>query len=119
MTSISIDREGGRWRENRHAPAPVPQSSLTSRNRNGPSEFHVIGSLRGFDISPLLPRIQVPTLLINGAHDEATDDTVRPFFELIPGKVKWRTLGNSAHMAHVEERGAYVECVRGFLGGKS
>ncbi|KAI9657538.1 MAG: hypothetical protein M1831_004154 [Alyxoria varia] len=97
----------------------LKEDPTTYLTMNGPSEFHVIGSLRNFDIRPLLPRIAVPTLLINGAHDEATDETVRPFFELIPGKVKWRTLGNSAHMAHLEERGVYIETVGGFLGVRS
>jgi len=39
---------------------------------NGPSEFHVIGSLRGWDITPRLGGIDVPVLVISGEHDEAT-----------------------------------------------
>jgi pimeloyl-ACP methyl ester carboxylesterase len=39
---------------------------------NGPSEFHVVGSRRGWDLTDRLGEIQVPTLLLSGAHDEAT-----------------------------------------------
>src|SRR5262249_46151709 len=39
---------------------------------NGPSEFHVIGSLKTWDITERLPEIEVPALLVSGRHDEAT-----------------------------------------------
>jgi proline-specific peptidase len=39
---------------------------------NGPSEFHVIGTLRDWDITPQLGRIEVPTLLFCGRYDEVT-----------------------------------------------
>src|SRR5262249_15080682 len=39
---------------------------------NGPSEFHCIGSLRTWDITDQLHEIDVPTLLVSGAFDEAT-----------------------------------------------
>ena len=39
---------------------------------NGPSEFHVIGSLREWNITDRLGEIDVPTLLVSGGYDEAT-----------------------------------------------
>lgn len=33
-------------------------------------------------------KISVPTLLLNGAYDEAADSVIYPFFKLIP-HVKW------------------------------
>src|SRR5260221_11542042 len=39
---------------------------------NGPSEFHVIGTLKNWDVRHRLPEIKVPTLVTSGQHDEAT-----------------------------------------------
>jgi L-proline amide hydrolase len=37
---------------------------------NGPSEFHVIGSIRDWQAADRLPEISVPVLLVSGRHDE-------------------------------------------------
>ena len=52
---------------------------------NGPSEFHVIGPLKDFDIEADLTRIQVPTLLFCGEFDEVTPATVQRAHWAIPG----------------------------------
>ena len=46
---------------------------------NGPSEFHVLGSLKNWSIIDRLHLIEAPTLLISGRHDEATPATVQPY----------------------------------------
>ena len=81
---------------------------------NGPTEFHVIGSLRDWSVIERLARIQVPTLLISGRHDEATPACVQPFDRLIPN-ARWRIFENSSHMPHVEEREACMATVAIFL----
>jgi L-proline amide hydrolase len=81
---------------------------------NGPTEFHVIGSMRNWSIIERLPRIQVPTLLISGRFDEATPATVQPFADGI-GDVQWQIFEHSSHMPHVEEREACMACVAAFL----
>lgn len=81
---------------------------------NGPTEFHVIGSLRDWSVIERLARIQVPTLLISGRHDEATPACVEPFDRLIPD-ARWRIFENSSHMPHVEEREACMATVAIFL----
>ena len=81
---------------------------------NGPSEFHVIGSLKGWTIEDRLDRIAVPTLLISGAHDEAPEACVRPYASRIPD-VRWRVFAESSHMPHVEEREATMAEVAAFL----
>lgn len=81
---------------------------------NGPTEFHVIGSLRDWSVIDHLPRIQVPTLLISGRHDEATPACVEPFDRLIPD-ARWRIFEHSSHMPHVEEREACMATVAVFL----
>ncbi|MHA4968331.1 proline iminopeptidase-family hydrolase [Pseudomonas extremorientalis] len=81
---------------------------------NGPTEFHVIGSMRDWTIIDRLPRIQVPTLLISGRSDEATPATVQPFADGI-ANVQWQIFEASSHMPHVEEREACMACVAAFL----
>lgn len=61
-----------------------------------------------------LHKIHVPTLLLNGTEDEAQDVAMRPFFENID-KVKWITMDNASHFAHVDRREEYMQHVLSFL----
>ena len=84
------------------------------RAMNGPTEFHVVGSLRNWSIEDRLHRVAVPTLVINGRYDEATDDTIAPFLESIP-EVQHHRFEESSHMPHWEERSSYMNVVSEFL----
>ncbi|TMV82890.1 alpha/beta fold hydrolase, partial [Thioclava sp. BHET1] len=81
---------------------------------NGPTEFHVIGTMRDWTIIDRLSAIEVPVLLISGRHDEATPAVVQPFADEIPN-VRWIIFEASSHMPHVEEREACMSAVSGFL----
>lgn len=81
---------------------------------NGPSEFHVTGTLRDFSAVEQARNIKASTLLINGRYDEAQDICVEPFFRNID-KVKWLTLENSSHLPMLEETERYIELIGGFL----
>ncbi|KAL8993436.1 MAG: hypothetical protein Q9169_006353 [Polycauliona sp. 2 TL-2023] len=81
---------------------------------NGPSEFHVNGTLKTFDIRKELHKIKVPTLLLNGRYDEAQDDVVEPFFQEIE-KVKWYRFAESSHTPQLEEREEFMKVVARFL----
>ncbi len=81
---------------------------------NGPSEFHVVGSLRDWSIVDRVDRITAPTLLVSGRYDEATTETVQPFFEGIPD-VAWTVFAESSHMPHVEEARGFNSVLTGFL----
>ena len=83
---------------------------------NGPSEFHVIGTMRDWTIVDRLHAIDVPVLLISGRHDEATPATVQPFADEIPD-VRWTIFEESSHMPHVEEKEACLAAVADFLDG--
>jgi len=61
-----------------------------------------------------LSKIKVPTLLLNGAEDEAQDVAMQPFFEHIE-KVKWITLDNAAHFCHVDQRKKFMKHLENFL----
>ncbi|WP_413206401.1 proline iminopeptidase-family hydrolase [Rhodospirillum sp. A1_3_36] len=81
---------------------------------NGPTEFHVIGSLRDWSVIDRLHQIEAPTLLISGRHDEATPAVVQPFADNIPN-TRWVIFEDSSHMPHVEERDACMRTVAAFL----
>lgn len=94
--------------------AAIAEDPTVYHTMNGPSEFHVIGTLKTWDIVDMVHNIQVPTLVISGRYDEATPDTVRPYAEGIPN-ARWQIFENSSHMPHVEERHAYMQLVEEFL----
>jgi len=81
---------------------------------NGPSEFHVVGTIRDWDITERLGEIAVPTLLVSGRHDEATPRIVGEIHERIPG-AEWILFEDSSHMPHVEEPEAFLDAVGSFL----
>ena len=81
---------------------------------NGPSEFHVVGSLKTWDITDRLPEITTPTLLVSGRHDEATPLIVGEIHERIRG-AQWVLFEESSHMPHVKEPDAFLDAVESFL----
>ncbi|MEP7091418.1 MAG: proline iminopeptidase-family hydrolase [Nocardioidaceae bacterium] len=84
------------------------------RTMNGPSEFHVIGTLRDWSVVDRVHAITAPTLLVNGFHDEATPATMQPFMDAIPD-CRWETFADSSHMPHVEEEPRFLSVVGDFL----
>ncbi len=81
---------------------------------NGPTEFHVIGTMKAWSIIDRLPLIQAPTLLLSGRYDEAAPEVVQPFKDHIAG-AEWVIFEQSSHMPHVEERAACMAAVAAFL----
>lgn len=81
---------------------------------NGPSEFHVIGTLKNWTIIKRLGEIRVPALVIGGRFDEATPLITETVHRGIPGS-EWVIFENSSHMPHVEETGRYLEVLEQFL----
>ncbi|KAF5336343.1 hypothetical protein D9611_006735 [Ephemerocybe angulata] len=80
----------------------------------GTGQFTVNGSLRNWSIIADIPKIRVPTLVTNGAYDEASDATVAPWARHLPHG-KWVKFANSSHMAHYEERTKFMKVIKGFL----
>jgi proline-specific peptidase len=81
---------------------------------NGPSEFHVIGTLKNWSIVDRLGEIRVPTLLLSGRYDEATPAVVETIHRGIPGS-EWVIFENSSHMPHLEEPKRYIQVLSDFL----
>jgi L-proline amide hydrolase len=83
---------------------------------NGPSEFHVIGPLKDFDIIDQLAAIECPVLLFCGESDEVTPATVRQAHQAIPGS-RFEVLPGCSHMAQAERPDLALGLVRGWLAG--
>ncbi len=81
---------------------------------NGPSEFHVVGRLKDWDITARLGEIRAPTLVLSGRYDEATPLIAQTVQQGIPG-AQWVLFEESSHMPHVEETGHYLQVVDEFL----
>ncbi|WP_380283501.1 proline iminopeptidase-family hydrolase [Kitasatospora purpeofusca] len=83
---------------------------------NGPSEFHVVGTLKDWSVVDCLPEIDVPTLLVTGRYDEATPVTAQPYFDLIPD-VRWEVFEESSHVPNLEEPERFLAVLLEFLKG--
>jgi L-proline amide hydrolase len=81
---------------------------------NGPSEFHVIGSLKSWDVTPRLPGITAPVLIVSGEHDEATPAVVQPSVDAIPG-ARWELIAGASHTPHLEQPDVFLPLVEEFL----
>jgi L-proline amide hydrolase len=94
--------------------AAITDDPTVYHTMNGPSEFHVVGTLKHWSVVERLHNITVPTLLISGRYDEATLACVSPYLHGI-ADVRWHIFGNSSHMPHVEEKDACLALVAAFL----
>ncbi len=80
----------------------------------GPSEFTILGNLRGWDASENLHRVTMPVLWTCGRYDEALPDTVRQFSRLTP-RGRCVVFEESAHMTMLDEPDLYVTAIREFI----
>jgi len=80
----------------------------------GPSEFHVTGTLKDWDIVNRLGEIHVPTLVMGGRYDEATPAITETVHRGIPGS-EWVIFETSSHMPHLEETERYMQVLTNFL----
>jgi L-proline amide hydrolase len=94
--------------------AQLARDPTVYHTMNGPSEFHVIGTLRSWDITPRLGEVRVPALVISGEHDEATPAVVRPLVEALPD-VRWELFVGASHSTHLEQPERFLQLVARFL----
>lgn len=81
---------------------------------NGPSEFHVIGVIKDWDVTARLGEINAPALITSGRYDEATPWIAETVQKGIRGS-KWVVFEESAHLAHAEEPERYMAVLADFL----
>ncbi|HEY4307451.1 MAG TPA: proline iminopeptidase-family hydrolase [Gemmatimonadaceae bacterium] len=94
--------------------AAIAEDGTVYQTMNGPSEFHVIGSLKDWSVVSEVHRIQAPTLLVSGEFDEAAPSTVQPFADAIPD-VRWQIFADASHVPHIEQRDAFMDLVEAFV----
>ena len=112
---------------NRHVCRVVPNPDYVARTfasitvnpevyhtMNGPTEFHVIGTLKDWEIIDRLGEIRVPTLVTSGRFDEATPLIAGTVHHGIPGS-HWEMFESSSHMPHAEEPERYMAVLDRFL----
>lgn len=81
---------------------------------NGPSEFHVIGTIKDWDIVDRLGEIRVPALVAGGRYDEATPAITETVHRGIPGS-EWVIFERSSHLPHLEEPERFLQVVGDFF----
>jgi L-proline amide hydrolase len=81
---------------------------------NGPNEFHVLGTLRGWTIIERLHQITAPTLVIAGEFDEATPATWAPYTEHI-ADVRSHVFPDASHCSHLEKPEEFRGVIAEFL----
>jgi L-proline amide hydrolase len=86
------------------------------RTMNGPSEFHVIGPLKDFDVTAGLGAISAPTLLFCGEFDEVTPATLAQARDGIKGS-ELVVMPGCSHMSQAEQPAATLGLIRGWLAG--
>ncbi|MGN6090036.1 MAG: proline iminopeptidase-family hydrolase [Actinomycetales bacterium] len=98
--------------------AKIDEDPTVYHTMNGPSEFHVIGSIRDWTGRDRLPLVQVPTLVVSGRYDEATPALQEPLVAGIRAagnEVEQVILEQSSHLSMWEERAAYNRVVADWL----
>jgi len=94
--------------------AQIDAEPTVYHTMNGPSEFHVIGTLKEWSVVDRLDGIGVPTLVVAGEFDEAMPSTWQPFLDRIPD-VRSHVFAEASHLPHVEQPAEFVRVVGGFL----
>lgn len=80
----------------------------------GPSEFHVTGTLKDWNIVNRLGEMRVPALVLGGRFDEATPTLTGTVHRGIPGS-EWVIFENSSHLPHLEETEQCLQLLTKFL----
>lgn len=92
----------------------LAQNPEVYNTMNGPSEFHVIGVFKDWNIVNRLGEIRVPTLVTSGRYDEATPAIAETVHRGISGS-EWTLFENSSHMPHAEEADRYMQVLDQFM----
>jgi proline iminopeptidase len=82
----------------------------------GNTEFNATGTLKDYDSTDRLGRIQAPTLYTCGQFDEATPEACKDFSSMTPDS-EVRVIADASHTAFLEQREAYMGVVREFFAG--
>jgi len=85
---------------------------------NGPNEFTITGTIKDWDRTAQLGKIDCPTLITTGEFDEVTLDCAQTLNQGIKGS-RLEVLKGASHLYTLEQPDAYNALVRGFLADKA
>jgi proline iminopeptidase len=68
-----------------------------------------------YDVRPLLPELQIPTLVLSGAYDWVTPLTQSQLIDELLPQSTLVVFDESGHMPHIEENEKFLAAVRDFL----
>jgi L-proline amide hydrolase len=110
---LRLDVEPDSWKRSREMFERDPE---VYRYMVGDAEFSLspTSPFVGWDLRPRLGEIDVPTLLLSGAFDEATPAIMRTLHDGIRGS-EWHILEQSSHCCHLEETARTLVLVADFL----
>jgi proline iminopeptidase len=80
----------------------------------GKNEWTMTGALAGWDVRSRLAELNVPTLILRGAHDMSTPTIAKSLTDGIP-HAREVVFANSSHTPVLEETERYLQVVRDFL----
>jgi pimeloyl-ACP methyl ester carboxylesterase len=80
----------------------------------GPNEWTITGALDGWDVRPRLRELELPTLVLRGAHDLSTPAISKTLLDGLPN-AREAVFDESSHMPVLEETERYLDTVRKFL----
>jgi proline iminopeptidase/L-proline amide hydrolase len=80
----------------------------------GRAEFTASGTLKDYDGSALLARLEGPALFLAGEYDEAIPETIAGFARQVPG-ADFAMIPDAAHIAFGDNPAAYLAILRPWL----
>src|ERR1700739_815398 len=80
----------------------------------GPSDFHIVGTIRSWDVLDRLAEIALPTIVLAGRYDECAPEHMWEMHQRIAGS-RFELFDSSAHMPFIEEPDRFDQVMRDFL----
>ncbi len=80
----------------------------------GPSDFHIVGTIRDWEVFDRLGEITVPTMVLAGRYDECVPEHAWEMHQRIPGS-RFELFEASSHMPFIEEPDKFDSVMRDFL----
>ncbi|MCV7103745.1 proline iminopeptidase-family hydrolase [Mycobacterium palustre] len=84
------------------------------RTMFGPSNFRIVGTIRGWDVLDRLVKIAVPTLILAARYDECVPEHMWEMHTRIPDS-RFELFESTAHMPFIEEPEKFDRVMRDFL----
>src|SRR5262249_31130779 len=80
----------------------------------GPSDFHIVGTIRSWNILDRLTEITVPALMLSGRFNECSPEHMWDMHQRIQGS-RFELFESSSHMPFIEEPARFDQVMREFL----